>query len=144
MQSLLAAAPRNVVWTRWVEYERLPALYRSAGCALGIFGLSDKAARVIPNKAFQALATGAPLVTRDSPAARELLEDGRDALLVPPGDPDALAEAVRRLARDPELRRRIGVQGRHTYEREASELALGERWRSVLEQVVRASGARAG
>ena len=47
---------------------------------------------MIPNKAFQALACGTPLVTADTPAARELLQDGESALLVPPGDPEALAE----------------------------------------------------
>ena len=54
---------------------------------------------MIPNKAFQALACGTPLVTADTPAARELLVDGESALLVPAGDPEALAAAVRRLAR---------------------------------------------
>ena len=48
---------------------------------------------MIPNKAFQALACGTPLVTADTPAARELLADGESALLVPPGDPEALAAA---------------------------------------------------
>ena len=84
----------------WVDYEQLPEETPGAGCALGIFGTSAKAARVIPNKAFQALACGTPLVTADTPAARELLVDGESALLVPPGDPEALADAVRRLAGD--------------------------------------------
>ena len=46
---------------------------------------------MIPNKAFQALACGAPLVTADTPAARELLDGRESALLVPPGDAEALA-----------------------------------------------------
>ena len=99
----------------WVEYERLPDELHRAGCALGIFGTSDKAARVIPNKAFQALACGTPLVTADTPAARELLVDGESALLVPPGDPEALAAALRRLAADPELARRLGDGGLAAY-----------------------------
>ena len=97
--------PPNVEWVDWVEYERLPEELQRAGCALGIFGTSAKAGRVIPNKAFQALACGTPLVTADTPAARELLVDGESALLVPPGDAEALADAVRRLASDPELAR---------------------------------------
>jgi glycosyltransferase involved in cell wall biosynthesis len=103
LDALLEHRPENVEWERWIDYERLPDAYWDAGCALGVFGGSAKAARVIPNKAFQALACGTPLVTADTPAARELLVDGESALLVPPGDPAALAAAVRRLAADPGL-----------------------------------------
>jgi len=132
---LLRDVPANVVCVPWVEYERLPDAIRQAGCALGVFGTSDKAARVIPNKAFQALACRTPLVTADTPAARELLTHGTDALLVPPGNAEALAAAVRHLAEDPELAARIGSAGRLTYEREASEDVLGARWRTLLEEV---------
>lgn len=133
---LLAERPANVTHVPWVEYERLPDEIRAAGCALGIFGTTAKAQRVIPNKAFQALACGTPLVTADTPAARELLEDGVSALLVPPGDPAALAEAVRRLAADAELARRIGAGGRAAYERQASEDVLGRRWRTLIGELV--------
>ena len=132
---LLELRPANVEWTRWIPYERLPAELRAAACALGIFGTSAKAARVIPNKAFQALACGTPLVTADTPAARELLVDGESALLVTPGDPDALADALRRLATDVGLARRVGEGGRAAFTAYASEEVLGARWRALLEQV---------
>ena len=95
--------PANVEWVPWVEYEQLAGELHAAGAALGIFGRSDKAARVIPNKAFQALACGTPLVTADTPAARELLVDGESALLVPPGD----ASGARRRAPTARVRRRL-------------------------------------
>jgi glycosyltransferase involved in cell wall biosynthesis len=95
--------------------------------------MTAKARRVIPNKAFQALACRAPLITADTPAARELLVHDESALLVPPGDPAALADAIRRLAADPELARRIAAGGRAAYEREASETVLGRRWRSLIQ-----------
>jgi glycosyltransferase involved in cell wall biosynthesis len=136
LDSLLSSRPANVVWRHWVEYDELPDLYRSAGCVLGIFGTSEKAARVIPNKAFQALATGSPLITADTPAAHELLEHERDALLVPPGDPEALAHAVRTLAADPELRSEIAARGRATYETHASEEVLGRQWRTLLGNLI--------
>jgi glycosyltransferase involved in cell wall biosynthesis len=138
LDTALANTPPNVRHDPWVEYELLPDLYRSAGCALGIFGVSDKAGRVIPNKAFQALATGTPLITSDTPAARELLADGRDALLVPSGDPQELAAAVRRLASDKVLAAEIGMRSRETYVEHASEGVLGARWRSLLEGLVTA------
>jgi glycosyltransferase involved in cell wall biosynthesis len=136
LERLLAARPPNVEWVRWVDYRRLPAELHRAGVALGIFGTSEKTRRVIPNKAFQALACGVPLVTADTPAARELLVDGESALLVPPGDPEALADAVQRLAADDALARRLADGGRAAYEAQASEEVLGARWRSLIESRV--------
>jgi glycosyltransferase involved in cell wall biosynthesis len=132
---MLSSAPPNVEHVPWVEYEQLPAELHRAGTALGIFGTTSKAHRVIPNKAFQALACGTPLVTADTPAARELLADGDSALLVPPGDAAALAAALRRLAADGELAGRIAAGGRATYERHASEAVLGKRWRGIIERL---------
>jgi glycosyltransferase involved in cell wall biosynthesis len=136
LEPLLSDPPSNVAHVAWVDYATLPAELRRAGCALGIFGTSAKAARVIPNKAFQALACGVPLVTADTPAARELLVDGDTALLVPPGNPGALAAAVRRLAVDRALAETIAARGRAVYEERASEAALGPRWRGLLERAV--------
>ncbi len=134
LDGLLAGRPANVEWVPWVDYERLPEELHRASCALGIFGTSAKALRVIPNKAFQALACGTPLITADTPAARELLVDGESALLVPPGDPEALAGALHRLAAEPELAQRLGAAGHAAYRERASEEVLGRRWRGILER----------
>ena len=133
LHALLAGRPRNVTHVPWVAYEHLPGEYHRAGCTLGVFGTSAKARRVIPNKAFQALACGAPLVTGDTPAARELLVDGESTLLVPPGDAPALAATLRRLAGDAALARRLASGGHAAYRANASEEVLGVRWRRLLE-----------
>ncbi len=130
LDSLLGSRPANVEHVPWVEYEQLPVELHRASCALGIFGTSAKAARVIPNKVFQALACGTPVVTADTPAARELLRDGESALLVPAGDSGALAEALRRVT--PAL----GANGLAAYEASASEAVLGARWRSLIESLL--------
>ncbi len=136
LEPLLYDRPANVEWIPWIEYEELPDEIQAAGCALGVFGTGEKAARVIPNKAFQALACGTPLVTADTPAARELLTNGKDALLVAAGDAGGLAAAVRRLAADPVLAETVGGAGRQTYNARASEAALGVLWLAVLERAV--------
>lgn len=136
--SLLLGRPPNVEWIEWVDYRWLPGELARTGCALGVFGTSAKAARVIPNKAFQALACGVPLVTSDTPAARELLRDGESALLVPRSDPDALAAALRRFAGDSALAERVGAGGLAAYREHASERVLGQRWLGLVEKLVAA------
>lgn len=89
----------HLTWITWVPYSQLREQIAMADICLGIFGLSDKAARVIPNKVFQVIAAGRPIVTRDSPAMRELVESNiRGIRLVPPGDPDALIAGILELA----------------------------------------------
>ncbi len=99
----------RIEFTDWVPASELAARYRSCSLALGIFGTSEKAGRVIPSKVFDICAAGAPFVTADTPAIREAFTHGEDAYLVPAGDPRALAEAVRALANDPPLRRTLAV-----------------------------------
>jgi glycosyltransferase involved in cell wall biosynthesis len=136
LERLLDGRPPNVEHVSWVEYERLAGELHRASCALGVFGTSAKAARVIPNKVFQALACGTPVITADTPAARELLRDGESALLVPPGDAQALASALRRLASDRRLAASLAEAGRAAYGAQASEEVLGARWRSIVESVL--------
>lgn len=78
----------------WVPYDQLLKWMQNADICLGIFGVSGKASRVIPNKVYQILAAKRPLITADTPAIRELLQENPDIRLVPPGDADSLAETV--------------------------------------------------
>lgn len=133
---LQRALPPNVTWLGWVDRERLPGELWSAGCALGIFGTGEKVGRVIANKTYEALACGTPVVTADTPGARELLVHEESALLVRPGDPEALAAAMGRLAGDPALARRLSEGGSKAYREHASAEVLGDRWRGVLERAV--------
>jgi glycosyltransferase involved in cell wall biosynthesis len=89
----------NLRWLPSVPYAELRRHIADADICLGIFGGSGKAERVIPNKVFQALMAGRPLVTRDSPAMRELVGDGvAGVALVPPNDAAALLAALDRMA----------------------------------------------
>lgn len=115
--------PPGLTWDRWVPYEALGAEVGAAAICLGVFGTSDKAARVVPNKVWQAMAAGRPVVTADTPGVREVLADGVSALLVPPGDAGALAGALARLASDAGLRARLGAAGHAVYLRRGTPVA---------------------
>jgi glycosyltransferase involved in cell wall biosynthesis len=65
-----------------------------------------------PISILEAMAAGLPVVACDVGGVGELVADGETGLLVPPGDPARLSEALRRLLADPELRRRLGAAGR--------------------------------
>ncbi len=99
IRSLIAALePSNLHWETWVPYPNLVHRIHAADTCLGIFGTTGKAQRVIPNKVFQIIACGKPLITADTPAARELLVPSAVVRLIPPGDPQALASAARAMA----------------------------------------------
>jgi glycosyltransferase involved in cell wall biosynthesis len=63
-----------------------------------------------PLKLFEYMAVGKPIVASDLPALREVLEDGLNAVLVQPGDADALAAGIRRVTSDPALATRLARQ----------------------------------
>jgi phosphatidylinositol alpha-mannosyltransferase len=65
----------------------------------------------------EAFAAATPVVASDIPGYRDVVRDGRDGLLVPPGDALALAEALRGLALDPRLRARMALAARERAER---------------------------
>jgi glycosyltransferase involved in cell wall biosynthesis len=75
----------------------------------------------LPLAALEALAAGVPLVATDVRGLRELLTDGVDALLVPPGRPEAMADALRRALFDRELRERLAEGARATAGRYSGE-----------------------
>lgn len=126
---------------RWVGREELARELADADVCLGVFGASAKARRVIPSKVFDALAAGRPVITADTPAARELLTHGVDAWLCPPEDPDALAAGLLALARDPALRARLAAGARRTFAARCAPEAIGHEARVILEGLV-SSGRR--
>ena len=91
-----------------------------------------------PLKIFEYMAAGRAIVAPDQPNIREVLEHGRTALLAPPGDVAALWAAVRRLAEDAALRRRLGAAAR------AEVIARDLTWAGNARRVAGMAGALRG
>lgn len=92
--------------------QELPRSIARGDVCLGIFGTTEKALRVIPNKVYECMSCGKPVITERSPAALEFLHDGKEVCMVEPGDGTALAEKILELKRDAALRERLGTRAR--------------------------------
>ena len=88
---------------------------------LGVFGGGDKTARVIPNKVFQCLAVGRPVITGDTPASAGL---AGAVERVPVADPQAIAAAVQKLMEDPVRREALAAKGRDHFRTNFSDAAV--------------------
>jgi len=137
-----ADALGSVTFESRVSYDRLPARIARADILLGVFGSTPKALRVIPNKVFQALACGKPLVTGTAPSYPEELGTEATAGItwVPMNDPAALAAAVTALAAHPEQLPEEGRRSRATYERFFAPAVITGQLRAALAALTPARG----
>jgi glycosyltransferase involved in cell wall biosynthesis len=88
----------------------------------------------LPLAALEALAAGTPVVATAVRGLRELLVDGESGLLVPPGDEEALAAALRRVLADTALAGRLAEGGREVAEAHTEEAMVGQ-FLAVYERV---------
>jgi glycosyltransferase involved in cell wall biosynthesis len=129
---------RSIRFVDWVPYSDIPAYIARADVCLGIFGATEKAARVVPNKAYQALPAHRPLITGDTPAARAaLLRDGIEgAWLVPVGDANSLAQAVLELSQSPQKCATLAQGGVELYRRYYSSEIIGKQVAGIFTELV--------
>lgn len=93
----------------------------------------------LPLALLEAAACGRALVASDVSGCRELAEHGDNALLVPPDDAVALADAIERLARDPELRLRLAARSRaRVIESGMGEEAIGAKMVAIYQELLSA------
>ena len=117
---------KNISWIDWVDYENLPTYIDETDVCLGIFGNTSKARRVIPNKAFQAIAMGKALITGDSKAARELFINGENVILCEMANARALAESIVTLKENPVLREKISKKGYELFMAKCNPKVIGQ------------------
>lgn len=81
----------------------------------------------VPVVLMEAMASAIPVVASRIAGIPELVQDGENGLLIPPGDVAALITAMDRLLADPDLRRRLGTAGRATVEAEFNQMTEARR-----------------
>ena len=85
-----------------VSRESVLRLFRAADASV-----VSSAWENLPHTVVEALRVGSPVIATAVGGIPEVVRDGENGLLVPPGDPDALAEAIRRFFADDDLRRQL-------------------------------------
>jgi glycosyltransferase involved in cell wall biosynthesis len=104
----LGVAPQHCRFVGFVPRAEVPFWLRASDVLTVPWSWNEFSAyQTSPLKVREYMASGVPIVASDLPSLREVLSPDRNALLVPPGDPAAIAEACHRLLADPELGRRL-------------------------------------
>lgn len=112
--------PTNIEFLPRMSFADLVDKIKQADVVLGVFGQTDKATRVIPNKVFEALALGKAIITADSPATRELLTDQENVLFSKAGDPADLATKILWLKGNRAAREKLSVGARSLFDQQLS------------------------
>ena len=94
----------------------------------------------LPKRLLEAAACGRPIVATDVPGCREIARRDVNALLVPPDDAEALANAIGRLAGDAGLRHKFGEAGRRLVEKEFSAERIGRETVALYDRLISMNG----
>lgn len=136
-----AAGLENVVFIERLPEADLRTRIAAADVCLGIFGRTEKAGRVVPNKIFQSMGIGKPVITARTPAIEEFFRDGAEIRLCDEPRAETLAAAVLEMKGDPALRDRIARAGLALVQERFSAAAIGKR---LLEIAASRFGSRIG
>jgi glycosyltransferase involved in cell wall biosynthesis len=118
-----------------VEFTAASDNIKAAYHTFDVFVLSSRN-EGFANVIIEAMASGLPVVATDVGGAREAIEEGRTGFIVPPHDPDLLAERVGRLLSDPNLRQRMGLAGRERALRDFSLQAMVRRYDELYDELI--------
>jgi glycosyltransferase involved in cell wall biosynthesis len=91
----------------------------------------------LPNLVLEAMRSGKPVVATAAPGTTEVVVDGQTGVLVPVGNPQLLARAIRDVVRDPDLARRLGEAGRARVDAAFRAETMIEQFATLFEQLAR-------
>jgi glycosyltransferase involved in cell wall biosynthesis len=126
----------NVVFCGPQPKERMADCVNAADICLAVLQRNPTFRTVYPNKAFDYMACAKPIVVAIDGAARELVCDAsQSGVYAEPENGSAIADAVRKLADDPQRRTELGANGRRWVEQNASREVVAARYLRVLEEL---------
>lgn len=100
----------------WLDRDEIVRLFGNVRAGLVVLHATSAYERAYPIKLFEYMAAGLPTIASDFPLYREILDDGRCGLLVPPSDPKAMTEAIAWLFTHPDEAEAMGERARERVE----------------------------
>jgi glycosyltransferase involved in cell wall biosynthesis len=130
---------RNVRFISPVPKQEMAQVLAAADACLAILKPVDLYKTVFPNKVFDYMAAGRPVILAIDGVIRELVEGAGAGIFVPPGNPQALASAILELAAQPENCKAMGLQGRQIVETCYNRADLANRLEEIFEGLAKRS-----
>jgi glycosyltransferase involved in cell wall biosynthesis len=130
----------NVLFLPPVPKDEMAAALAGADACLAILKPIEEYKTTYPNKVFDYMAAGRPVVLAIDGVIREVVEAARCGVFAQPGDPAVLAQAIRELAADRAASRRMGLSGRAYLEQHFSRSAVAEKLARIMESMLSKTG----
>jgi glycosyltransferase involved in cell wall biosynthesis len=124
----------NVFWGGIVSDEELRLSIRRAHVCLGAFRDDDKLRRSLYTKEIQAMISGRPLITGYGEAKTRLFKNGEHLVMIPPEDPQALAEAIVLLRAKPQQRTALAENGARAASNLCASETAGRKFFDLIEE----------
>jgi glycosyltransferase involved in cell wall biosynthesis len=131
---------KNVTFLPSLPKSQMPAALAGAHACLAILKPLDEYKTTYPNKVFDYMAAGRPVVLAIDGVIRDVVEAANCGVFAQPGDPSALADAIRSLAANRQKAHLMGLRGRAYLETHFSRAVIGEQLLSLLEEMLDEEG----
>jgi glycosyltransferase involved in cell wall biosynthesis len=125
----------NVTFAPSVPKAEMPGALAAADACIAILKPLDEYKTTYPNKVFDYMAAGRPVVLAIDGVIREVVEAAGCGIFAEPGNPSALAGAIRGLAADKKEAQAMGLAGRKYLEQNFSRAVIGEKLLKLLEEM---------
>jgi len=126
----------NVTFAASVPKSEMPGALAAADTCIAILKPLEEYKTTYPNKVFDYMAAGRPVVLAIDGVIREVVEAAGCGFFATPGNPSELANAIRELAADRKKARQMGLQGRAYLEEHFSRAVIGEKLLRLLEEMM--------
>lgn len=122
----------NVLFLPSAPKNEMPEILASAQACIAILKPLDAYKTTFPNKVFDYMAAGRPVILAIDGVIREVVEEAEAGIFVQPGDSDALAKAVLKVEQNRDLARRMGLAGRQVVEKKFDRSILATRMLEIM------------